>query len=154
VPLDAYRVALLVFGRIYACACGTCGHCLISVLAEVELLLVLVVMHTLDYLRSDKRCLCDDTLQRHHVVELVRAECAGVAGVFAEAANVGAVVYDIRAGLMLGAVGKGFNDTLERAIESFCEVERLVQETVGQLAVVCSDLVNADLEDVSPRCCM
>jgi len=60
------------------------------------------------------------------MVELVGAECTGVAGVFAKAANVGAVVYDIRAGLMLGSVGEGFNNTFECAIESFCEVERLI----------------------------
>jgi hypothetical protein len=88
------------------------------------------------------------------VIQLVRAECARVAGVFAEAANVGTVVYDIRARLVLRAVGEGFDDTLQRAVESLCKVEGLVQEAVGQLVVVCSDLVNADLEDVSLHCCM
>jgi cobalamin biosynthesis protein CbiG len=70
------------------------------------------------------------------VVELVRAECTRVARELAKAANVGAVVYDIRPRLGLGAVGKCFDDTLEGAVESFCEVEGLVQEAVGQLAVV------------------
>lgn len=153
-PSDAYGVALLIFCGIYACARGTCGHCLISVLAEVELLLGLIVVHALDYLRPDERCLCDDALQRHHVIQLVGAECAGVARVFAEAANVCAVVYDIRTGLMLGAVGKGFDDTLECAVESLCEVEGLVKKAVGQLAIVCSDLVNANLNNISLCCCM
>lgn len=88
------------------------------------------------------------------MVELIGAECAGVARVFTEAANVGAVVYNIGAGLVLGAVGEGFDDTFERTVESLCEVEGLVQEAVGQLAVVCTDLVNADLHLVSLCCCM
>lgn len=33
-------------------------------------------------------------------------------------------------------------------IEGLYEVERLVQEAIGQLAVVRSNLVNADLEDI------
>ena len=82
------------------------------------------------------------------MVELVGAECAGVAGVFAKAANVGAVVYDIRAGLVLGTIGEGLDDTLECAVESLCEVKGLVEEAVGQLAVVCSNLVNADLKEL------
>jgi hypothetical protein len=154
VPSNTYRIALLIFCGVYACARSTCGHGLVPVLAEVELLLVFVVVHTLDHLRPDERGLRDDTLQRYHVVELVGAECTRVARIFAEAANVGAVVYDIGAGLMLGAVGEGFDDTLERAIKCLCEVEGLVQEAVGQLAVVCSDLVNADLNDVSMHSCI
>lgn len=83
------------------------------------------------------------------MVELVGAECARVARVFAKAANVCAVVYDIRARLVLGTVGEGLNNALQGAIESLRKVEGLVQEAVGQLAVVCSDLVNADLDFVS-----
>ena len=147
-----HGVALLVFCRVYACARSTCGHCLVSVFAEVKLLLVLVVVNTLDDLRPDKRSLCDDSLQRHHVVQLVRAECARIAGELAEAANVGAVVYDIGAGLGLRAVGERFHDTLESAVEGFCKVEGLVQQAVGQLAVVCSDLIDADLQESTRAC--
>lgn len=111
----------------------------------MELLFVLVVVHTLDHLRPHERCLCDDAFQRHHVVELIGAECARVARVLAEAANVGTVIYDIRTRLGLGAVGECFDDTLEGTVECFCEVEGLVEKAVGQLAVVCSDFVNADL---------
>lgn len=146
----AYRVALFVLCGVYAGARRTCCHGLVSVFAEVELLLVFVVVYTLDHLWPHQRRLCDDALQRDHVVELVGAECAWVARVFAEAANVGAVVYDIRPRLGLGAVGEGFDDTLEGAVECFDELEGLVQEAVGQLAVMCSDLIDADLE-VSAR---
>ena len=117
----------------------------------MELLLGLVVVHTLDNLGPHERCLCDDTLQRHHVVELIRAECAWVARVLAKAANVGAVVHDIGARLGFGAVSERFDDTLEGMVEGLYEVEGLVQEAVGQFAVVCSDLIDADLDDVSIR---
>lgn len=83
------------------------------------------------------------------MVQLVGAERARIARVFAEAANVGAVVYDVGARLGLGTVGERLDNTLESAVESLCEVEGLVQEAVGQLAVVCSDLIDADLGKLS-----
>jgi hypothetical protein len=133
---NAYRIALLVFCGVYTRARRSRGHSLISVLAEVELLLVLIVMHALDHLRPDERCLCDDALQGHHMVELVGAECAWVAGVFTEAANVGTVVNDIGSGLGFGAVGEGFDNALEGTVECLYEFEGLVKEPVGQLSVV------------------
>lgn len=102
----------------------------------MELLLVLIVMHTLDHLRPDKRCLCDDALQRHHMVELVGAECAWVARVFAEATNVGAVVHDIGSGLGFGAVGEGFDNALKGTVECLYEFGGLVEQPVGQLSIV------------------
>lgn len=79
------------------------------------------------------------------MVELVGAKCAWVARVLAEAADVGAVVYDIGTRLFFGTVGEGFDDALQSAVESLGEVEGLVQEAVSQLTIVCSDLVDADL---------
>lgn len=39
----------------------------------MEDILVLIVMNTFDNLGSDKRAFCDDTLQGHHVIEMIRA---------------------------------------------------------------------------------
>lgn len=54
---------------------------------------------------------------------------------------------------MLRAVGEGFDDALQCAVESLGEVKGLVQEAIGQLAVVRSDLINADLSGVSVCLC-
>ncbi len=81
------------------------------------------------------------------MVELVGAECARVARVFTEATNIGAVVYDIGTRLRLGTIGESLHDALEGSVKSLCEVEGLVQEAVSQLAIVCSNLVDADLKD-------
>ena len=70
------------------------------------------------------------------MVELVRAKCAWVARVFAEATNVGAVVDNIGSGLGFGAVGEGFDNALKGTVECFYKFGGLVQEPVGQLSVV------------------
>lgn len=54
---------------------------------------VFVVMHALDHLGPDKGTFRDNAFERHHVVEMARAECARVAGKLSEATNVGTVVH-------------------------------------------------------------
>lgn len=87
-----YRVAVIVLSRVYRSAGSTHSHGLISVLSELKYRLVLVPVHALDDLGPDKGALCDDTLKGDHVVEMRRAQGAGVAGEFAETSNVCAVV--------------------------------------------------------------
>jgi hypothetical protein len=102
----------------------------------MKLLLVLVVMHTLDHFRPDKRCLCNDAFKRHHVVQLVGAEGSRVARELAKAANVCAIVYHILASLGFGPVCEGAYHVFEGAIEGFYEFEGLVQEAIGEFAVM------------------
>jgi hypothetical protein len=147
--LSTHWVALAVVGRIHARARRARRHGLVGVFPVVELLLVLIVVHALDHLGPHERRLGHDALERHHVVQLVRAERARIARVFAEAANVRTVVLDIFGRLGLGAVGKCLHNVLEGPVEGHGEVERVVQEAVGEFAVVCPDFVYADLRDVS-----
>jgi hypothetical protein len=48
-------------------------------------------------------------------------------------------------------LGEGAHDVFEGAVEGLDKVEWLVEEAVGQLAVVCADLIQADLTRVSRR---
>ena len=64
-------ISLAIVCWIDTCARRTGSHGLVSVLARVELLLVLVVVDALDHLGSHEGGFCDDALERHHVVQLV-----------------------------------------------------------------------------------
>lgn len=115
----------------------------------MKLALVLVVVDALDHLGSDQRRLGHDALKRHHVVQLVGAQRSRVYRVLAEAANVGTIVYNIVGRLRPRAIGERLDNVFEGAVECFCKVERLVQEAVCELAIMCSDLVDADLRNIS-----
>jgi hypothetical protein len=47
---------------------------------------------TLNDLGADQGAFCDDTLERDHVVQLLRSQCTGVAGEFSECTDIGTVV--------------------------------------------------------------
>jgi hypothetical protein len=119
----------------------------------VELLLGLAVVHALDHFRPYERCLGDNALEGHHVIELVRAERPRIARELAEAANVGAVVDDIVRCLLLGAVGECLDDVLECAVEGFYKIERFVQEAVGGQNCRCSEEGEVTYPSASSRLC-
>lgn len=121
------RIALAVLGRIHARTRSACRHGLVGVLAHVELLQVLVVMHALHDLGPHERRLGHDALQRHHVVQLVRAEGARIHRKFSKAANVGAVVFHFVGCLGFGPVCECFDDIFEARVEGLDEGERLVE---------------------------
>lgn len=70
------------------------------------------------------------------MIELIGAECSRIDRVFTETTNIRTVVHYVVAGLRLGSIGKSAYDILKRAIKGFDEIERLVQQTVGKLAVM------------------
>ena len=90
----SYGIATVVHLWIDTCTGSAVGsHRLIPVLSEVEVLRFLAVMRALDDFRTDEGALCDDPLQRDHVVQVYRAESSGIARKFAEAAGEGTVVH-------------------------------------------------------------
>ena len=54
---------------------------------------LLVVVNTLDDLRSDEGAFGDNALEGHHMVEVGGGECSRIAGVFAKRADICAVVH-------------------------------------------------------------
>ena len=67
----SYRIAICVFLGVNACAgCSIGCHSLILICPKVKGLHLLVVMHTLDYLRPNKRTFCHYAFERDHMVEM------------------------------------------------------------------------------------
>lgn len=61
---SANRIAIVILLGIYARACSAIRcHRLISILSEVEDILLLVVVHTLDHLWPDQRAFRDDSFE-------------------------------------------------------------------------------------------
>lgn len=89
---------------------------------------LLVVVYTFHNLWPHQRALCDDTFQRHHVVEMARAEGSWVATPFAEAANVGAVVLSIGMTFIRGSAWECVDDFFKRLIECHGVIEWVVEE--------------------------
>jgi hypothetical protein len=102
----------------------------------MKLLLILVVVNALDNLGPYEGRLGNDSLQRHHVVQLTRAESSRIDRIFAETSNVCAVVYHIVGCFLLGSVGKGAYDVFEGTVKCRREIEGLVEKTVGKFAVM------------------
>ena len=92
--MKPYRISLLIFLRVYARTSSTVGsHSLIPIFSEVKYVPLLIVVHTLDDLRSDQRTFCDNSFERYHVVKGIRAESSRIAGELSEASDVGTVVH-------------------------------------------------------------
>lgn len=91
---QTYWIPIVIFLGVYTGAGSSVrGHGLITIFPEVEYILLLVVMHTLDNLRTNQGALGNNTFQGNHVVEMCRAERSRVAREFTEAARVGTVVH-------------------------------------------------------------
>lgn len=61
---SAYLIAIIILLGVYARACSAIrSHRLISILSEVENILLLIVVHTLDHLGPDQRAFRNDSLQ-------------------------------------------------------------------------------------------
>ena len=95
--LSAYRITIIVLLRVYARTGRTIGrHRLISVLPEMEYVLLFIVVYALYYLWANERAFCYYSFQGYHVIEAVGAEGPRVAGEFSEATNVRAIIHLIR----------------------------------------------------------
>lgn len=96
------------------------------------------------------------------MIEVVGAECSGIAGKFSKAANVGAVIdlvwlaiieyilmvprrsYGVFSSFMCRPISKCVYDIFKRPVESLRKVKGIVEQPIRELSVVCSDLVDAD----------
>lgn len=129
--LSNQGVAVGILVRVDRASGDTVGHGLIAVLLELEDILALVPMHTLDDLGSDQRAAGDNTLDRDHAVEVLRRQRPWVASVEAEAACPGAVVENIVAGLVRSCLRDGLDDLFEGLVEGEGEIEGVVEQPVG-----------------------
>lgn len=83
------------------------------------------------------------------MVELVGAQSSWIHRELAKTANIGTVVYDVVGSLGPRPVGECAYHIFQCAVEGFYKVEWLVQKAVCELAVVRSDLIDADLNSIS-----
>ena len=99
---NAYRITIVVLLRVHARTGRTIGrHCLIPVLPEMEYVLLFIIMYALHHLWANERAFCYYSFQGYHVIEAVGAKGPRVAGEFAEATNVRAIIHLVK---LLGAV--------------------------------------------------
>jgi hypothetical protein len=125
---SSYRISICILRWVHTRARRTHRHGLICILPGNELVLRLIPVHTLDHLGSHERGLGDNSFQGHHAIELVRAKSSRVAGVFAKAADVGAVVHDIGGCLALGPIRERLHDICEGVVEGIDEIEGFDEE--------------------------
>ena len=95
--LTAYRITIVVLLRVYARTGRTIGrHSLISVLPEMEYVLLFIIVYALHHLWANERAFRYYSFQGYHVIEAVGAEGPRVAGELSEATNVRAIIHLVR----------------------------------------------------------
>ncbi len=88
----------------------------------------------------------NDALDRDHVIQVIRRQCSGVAGVEAEAAGPGAIIQHVLMGLVGPCLRDGLDDLFEGVVEGNSVVEGIEEQAFCQLRVVIANMVEVDDE--------
>lgn len=112
----------------------------------MEYVLFLIEVHASNHLWSYQRTPRDYTFDGDHVVQVVRRQCSGIAGVEAEAASPGAIVQDVLVGLVRPCLRDGLDDLLEREVEGDSVIEGIEEQALCQLGIMVADMVEVDDE--------